>query len=325
MVKELYLYSPISSYVAEYLISQMEENKISDIVLRGNTPGGNVFMGWGIIGKMKEIPGKVTMKVDGFVASMGTNILIFSDDSEALDVSRIHLHRADAEVNTPEEQEFLNGINKDIRSKLAMKVNEAKLKELKGVTLDDIFDPAKRVELWLTAYEAKEIGLINRIVKLDPLQITAMEQRFMIAAQLTPESLNSNKNLQTKNKPMKPEELKAQHPETYAQIYSEGRNAGSTEERERVRGWEAFRIIDADAVNKGIKEGKVISPTDFAEFTAKALSPETLKKIVAGNAPGVQTGEVPKDDAPKTEADKELSDLEASVSNILNLNKPKKV
>lgn len=311
MAKELYLYSPIYDFIAESLIAQMEENKSEDLVIRANTPGGSVFSGWGIIAKMKEHEGTVKMKVDGSVASMGTFVLIFADEAEALDVSKIHLHRADMYINNPDQQAFLDGVNKDLKSKLAAKINAAKLKELKGVTIDEIFDPEKRLEVWLTAKEAKAIGLIDKIVKLNPSEITAINDYFRIAAENKPE-----------DKPTPPptkivmtlEELKAKHPELCAQLITLGVN----QERDRVGAWLPYKDIDPDAVTKGIKEGKAITETERSEFMVKAMSPEALKKVKQENAPVVTTEEV-KQEKEKTDSEKEAEVLEADVRKRLGL------
>jgi ATP-dependent Clp protease protease subunit len=318
MAKELYLYSPIYDFVAEALISQMEENKSEDIVIRGNTPGGSVFSGWGIIAKMKEHGGKVTMKVDGSVASMGTFILAFAQEAEALEVSKIHLHRADMYINGPEDQAFLDSVNKDLKAKLIQKIDAAKFKEVTGFTIDDLFDPDKRLEVWLSAKNAKAIGLISKIVKLNPTEITAIN-RFNVAAESKPDTTDPKPQ---PNKVMTLEEIKAKHPDMYAQIVAEGKKDGTETERKRIQAWESWRHIDAVAVDKGIKEGKDISMSDISEFSAKALSPENLKKLQASNAPDVSTKE--DDGKVKTEKDKELVTLEASVRQSLGLDKSKK-
>jgi ATP-dependent Clp protease protease subunit len=337
MAKELYLYSPIYDFVAEFLISQMEENKDQDLVIRANTPGGSVFSGWGIVAKMKEHSGNVLMKIDGSVASMGTFCAVFATEVWALDVSRIHLHRANMYVNGPEDQAFLNGINKDLKAKLIQKINPVKFKEITGFTIEDLFDPEKTIEVWLTGKQGKDVGLVDKVVKLNPTEITAMSDRFKVAAELNASEItqymerfriaadkkpeDQKPNPQSTNTVMTTlEELKSKHPELYAQAVAAGKTTGTTEERDRVRGWEAFRNIDAKAVDEGIKGGKMISANDIAEFTAKALSPEALKKLTASNAAAVTTTETTIE---KTETQKEVDSLEASVRKSVGLDKTK--
>jgi ATP-dependent protease ClpP protease subunit len=320
MAKELYLYSGVYDFVAQELISQMEENKSEDITIRVNSPGGSVFAGWGIIAKMKEHGTPVNVKVDGVAASFSAYLPVFSDYVECLDVSRIHLHRADGFVNSPEQQEFLDSVNKDLKAKLAARIDAAKLKELKGVTIEDLFDPDQRIEVWLTAKEAKAIRLVNKIVKLNPSQITAYSNLMKIAASIDADggSPTEKKPIPTKHVMKTLEELKAAHPELYAQAISEGKAFGSAEERDRIRGWEAFRNIDAAAVDAGIKSGKAISGAEIAELSAKAVSPEALKKLTASSAAPLRTDEeTPL--AEKTETEKELAALEASVRKSVGL------
>jgi ATP-dependent Clp protease protease subunit len=335
MAKELYLYTQIYDFVAEYLISQMEENKGEDIILRANTPGGSVFPGWGIIAKMTEHEHDVLMKVDGYVASMGTFCLVFAKRSQALDVSKIHLHRADGYVNSPEDQEFLDNVNRDLKAKLLKKLDVEKFKQITGFTVEDLFAPDKKVEVWLDAKQAKAVGLIDKIVRLEPSEVVAMNERFAIAASLNEsevqERITRYKITSQERKPEKEnpqpkkvmktlDELKANHPELYAQAIATGQKSGAEAEQKRVAAWEAWRHIDASAVDKGIKEGREITMADISEFSAKALSPEALKKLSATAAPGVTTGESTQTAA--TETEQEVQNLEASVLKSLG-KKPK--
>lgn len=320
MAKELYLYSPIYDFVAEALIAQMEEAKGEDIVIRANTVGGSVFSGWGIIAKMKEHEGSVKVKVDGAVRSMGTFILVFANEAEALDVSRIHLHRADMYVNSPEEQKFLDDVNKDLRAKLSLKIDAAKLKEIKGVTIDELFDPTKRLELWLTAKEAKSIGLINKIVKLTPDEISAVNEMFMVAAEHKsnpPADQPPSPETKPKNTVMTLSEIKAQHPALYAEIMAAGKKEGVEAERERVEAWMQFSDIDAEAVTKGIAEGKDLSIKQMAEFTRKGMNAKSLDNVKADNAKDVTTTEVTEKE--KTDKEKAVASFESEVLANLGL------
>ena len=157
MAKELLLYSPIFDFTAETLITGIEDNMDEPVIIRANTPGGDVMAGWGIIAKMQE-HGDITMKIDGSVASMGTFITIFADNVEALDISKIHLHRASGDVDNQEDQDFVDSVNADLKKKLKAKIDEAKFKEITGVSINQLFDADKRVTVTLTAKEAKADG-----------------------------------------------------------------------------------------------------------------------------------------------------------------------
>jgi len=305
MPKELYLYSPIYDFVAENLITKLEDNKTSDVVIRMNTPGGSVFSGWGIIAKMKEHTGKIHLKVDGSVASMGSFILAYATSAEALDVSRIMIHRANGYVETPEDQKFLDDINADLRKKFALKIDEAKLKELKGIGFDEIFDSTKRIDVWLSAKEAKQIGLIDKVVKLNPVEMSAFNNAFEIAAIHNEETENSEKN--KKITPMNIEKLKAEHPEVYAAVIA----LGIAQEKDRVGAWLAFNAIDPVAVKKGITDGKNITQTEMAEFTVTALGAKTLGEIEGKSTKAVKTEEV--ESKEKTDKEKQIAEFEAAL------------
>lgn len=314
MAKELYLYSGIYDFVAEELISALEENKSEDVVIRVNSPGGSVFSGWGIIAKMIEHEAKIKVKVDGYAASMAAFVLLFASEVYVLDVSRIMLHRADAYVSTPEQQAFLNSINKDLKAKLTAKINVEKLKELKGVTIEDIFNPETRIDVWLSAKEAMAIGLVTDIIRVKPAEVKAInEAMFKVAATLN-HPKQSIKNPEYKMTTI--DELKAQHPALYALAVAEGVTQGVNRERDRSGAWLAFAKIDIEAVTKGIKEGKDVSQTEMAEFTVKALTTQGLKNLSKDNPPAVETGEVV---PPAAEKDKKLKDFEAESKTLLNI------
>ena len=165
MAKELYLYSPIYDFVVESLVSQLEENMGNEVCIRANTPGGDVFAGYALCAKMQE-HGNVTVKVDGNANSIGSMALLYAKKVECLDVTTFVLHRADMYVSTPEQQTFLDKINKDLKSKYLQRFDKESFKEVTGVSIDEMFNPEKRIDIVLDAKQAKRIGLIQKINKL---------------------------------------------------------------------------------------------------------------------------------------------------------------
>jgi ATP-dependent protease ClpP protease subunit len=285
MAKELYLYSPIYDFVAQDLIASMEENKGSDIVIRSNTPGGSVFAGWGIIAKMGEHDGKVTVKVDGMAASMGFYMLLFADYVEALDVSKFMVHRADGYVSTPEDQLFLDNINKDLKAKFSSKIDNEKLKNLKSNTnkygVEDIFNPEKRIEINLSAKDAKEIGLISKITKVTPTEIQALNERlYAIAASHQPEE---NKKITQ----MDINKLKAEHPAIYAEAIA----LGIAQEKDRVGAAMVWFEVDPAGVKAAIESGSQITAKQTQEFQFKAMSAAQLAAVKKDNPADVKTKE----------------------------------
>lgn len=285
MSKELYLYNPIFSFVAEDLITAMEENSAQDIVIRVNSPGGSVNAGWGIIAKMQERSGKTTMKVDGAAMSMAAVALLFADRVEALDVSTIMLHRADMYIESPEDQKYLDQVNATIRAKMEKKINAEVFKNVTGHEISEMFSGEKRLDVFLTAKQAKEIGLVTAINKVNPKEIEAFNNKyFKIAAEAEPIKIDKKMDLS---------KLKAEHPEVYALAVAEG----VAKEKSRVEVWAHYAEVDPKAVNEGIKSGKEITQLQIVELTEKKFNGKALKGIESENANPI-----------KTEADKTTGD-----------------
>lgn len=308
MAKEILLYSGIYNFVAEEIIQAIEENMGKSITLRVNSPGGDVFANWGIIAKMQE-HGDVTVKVDGAAFSGAFNLMLYAKDAQALDVSTFMAHRADMYVQTPEEQAFLNKVNADLRKKMEAKVDNVKLKELKNVTIEEIFDPEKRINVYFTPKEMKALGLISKVNKVEPSEIKAMHEMFRIAAEHKPEISNPTN--------MTLEKLKAEHPTVYAAVVAEVsenvKKAVLKSEQTRVNAWLAYVNIDAVAALKGIKEGTEVDAAVMAEMQVKAFSKVGIKNAEADSALEVVTPASDAPVAPKAEVkkDKELSDFVA--------------
>lgn len=102
-------------------------------------------------------------------------------------------------------------------------------------------------------------------------------------------------------------EYKAAHPVEYAQIVAEG----VTQEKNRVRGWNAWREMDAEAVDKGIASGHEISQADISEISAKAANKLRMSQLEKDNPEPLQPAQVV---APKTE---DQASLEANTRDVL--------
>lgn len=320
MAKELYLYSPIYDFVAQQLMQQMEENKGEAMTMRMNTPGGSVFAGWGVVAKMKEVTGAgstIHAKCDGIVASMGIPLLCYATTSEALEVTMFMIHKASMYISNDEDQQLLDIVNKDLRAKLNKKIDNVKLKELKGFTIDDIFDAEDNKEIYLTAKEAKKIGLINKVVPMNPSEMNAFNTNLYKLAAMA-ETPEDNKPKPNNPITMTLDELKTKHPDVYAQLLKQGNDAGITAERARIGAWMAWNKVDPEAVAAAIKDGKEISMQDISEFTVKALSGGTLKNMAAESAKAVVTDEAAAV-VQETEAKKMENQFLGSVSQHLGL------
>lgn len=335
MLKEVLLYGSINSVTAENFINSINEIEANDdLIIRVNTGGGDVHYGFGMVAKYHEHKGKKLIKVDGSAYSMGAYFLAFADNVEALDVSSIMIHRAaypswyEKEYMSESEKELLIKVNSDLEKTLKNKLDIPKLEALKNIKFKDIFSMDGRLDVNLTAKEAKEIGLVNNIIKVIPAkknEIKAELSRIAAFSDLhSIQSINTNfieiegkstkeeTNLKIDRK-MTKEKFKIEYPEAYASIVNEGISA----ERDRTGAWLTFNEIDPKAVKDGIKSGENISQTAMAEFSLKKLSASSLEKIKDESAPSDKTvtAEVV-EETQLTEAQK----LEAKIDAELGLN-----
>lgn len=313
--KELYLYSPIYDFVAETLISAMEEADGLDICMRVNSPGGNPISTWGVCAKMQERTNSNKIKVDGGAMSSACYMLLFADEVEALDVSTFMLHRAAMYNPSPEDQLYVDKVNADLRAKLEAKVGAAKFKQVTGVSIKSMFEDEERIDVNLTAKQMKELGIVTKITKLNPADITAFNDKMYRVAAATSEQ-EQVKTPIIKNT-MTIEKLKAEHKDVFDAIFNQGVEA----EKDRAGAWMTYADVDPEAVKKGIEGGKAISQTQMSEFTRKAISAETLKALEGGNPPAVETEE-DKTNGKSVEAtkkEKEFSDFQKNLNAKLHI------
>jgi len=329
MAKELLIYGGINAYSSALFVEKLAEVAAEDdLVVRINTPGGEPEYAWGMIARFAEHKGKKTVKVDGKAMSMGAFWACYADEVEALDVSEFMVHRAaypkwfesDPEYFTAELRANMERVNKSLRKALEAKIDVAAFEAMKGVKVADLFSIDGRPEVYLSAQEAKKIGLVSRIVKITPAitaevdSYTALAARQEIevpapakAATVPPVSISSPNN----NK-MTLAELKAQHPEAYAAAVQ----VGVDQEKDRVEACLVFIDIDPTAVKTAIESGKPLSSKQMAEFSLKAAAPAALKTLEKEAAPAATTEEV---EAAKTAKEKEISDFEAAARKELGI------
>lgn len=316
MAREILVYYAIYSWTAEDFVKQMEEARGQDVVVRLNTPGGGVQEGWAMLAKFSEHPKRKLVKVDGHADSMGLFFLAYADDVEATDVATFILHRAayssyyegNAEFMTQEVWDDLKRTNDKLRAALESKIDAAKFLTVTGYTLDQVFSTPGRLEVKLTAEQALEVGLINRINQLTPEKKAELAGTYLrIAAQITGAQQPAIAASTTTKKPnMNLAELKAAHPDLCAQLVNEG----VTQERDRVEACLVFLEVDPKGVKAAIESGKPLTAKQMAEFALKQTSPEAVAKLRAESAPVTNTEE------PAGEKDAETKEVEAFAAQI---------
>jgi len=175
-MKQILLYNPIYDFIAEEFITAINDADGEDITIRINSPGGSVFAGWGMAAAIQESKSKVTIKVDGVAASMAFFLLLFCDNVEALDVSKIMMHRAVGRVENEADQALLDSVNSTLRAKMEERFDENTFKDIVGISINDMFTQDTRKDLWIDAKQAKKIGLVSKINRLSPIEQRAMSK-----------------------------------------------------------------------------------------------------------------------------------------------------
>ena len=174
--------------------------------------------------------GNVTVILDGMAASMGAFILPFAKKVVAYDMAQVMLHRADAYTGDDEGlKNMLAEVNKNLRTKIDKTVDSETFETVTGYTMDQLFDPESRLDVWLTAKQAKKIGLVDEVKPMTPEVAAQIAAHFKpVAEEPKPQaqtSTNSNSNTMTI------QELKGKHPEIYNSIVAEAQQ----NEKDRVR------------------------------------------------------------------------------------------
>jgi ATP-dependent protease ClpP protease subunit len=331
-MNEILLYSALDEYSAGQLIYQLSwigENQV--YAIRIYCPGGDVEAAWGIPAKMQELKQKgchSIAKVDGMAASIAGVLLCFFDEREALDVSNIMLHRAayaekDNEgrplVITPEEKQFLAKINADLKSKMLQIIDDGKLKALKGISVSDLFDEKKeRINCWLNANEAMQIGLITKVIPID-----ANSSQYMVkavaacygSAQRPEATAATAGNNQTNAKKMTAEEFQKENPEEFKKIQDSA--AAEAKKAYRTEVQAALGIKERESGDAGNQAGGQLDKAAIS-----AIVEETLKAVgkisTEGNQPpqtaaataaqAAQSAQAEAEKKAKAEADKKVAD-----------------
>jgi len=255
----------------------MEAFKDEDIALRLNSNGGDPDAGMSMIAKFAEHPGKKIIKVEGKAHSMAAFFLAFADEVQALDVSTFIIHRAAFPRFFEEMESFKDSIqfanlkvtNQKLRASFEAKIDVPEFEKITGVTMDELFSMDDRIDVMLTAKQAKKVGLVNKVVKLDTKMTADITKRVEMAASSVGLDLTFIKKaakVETdKNNTMNLEEFKADNLELFNSICTDA----VTAERDRVGAWMAFNGVDPDAVKKGIDSGDSISETVRSEMAIK--------------------------------------------------------
>ncbi len=311
MAKEILVYGSIYDWSVVPFIREVEAASGQDITIRVNSPGGSPLSNFGMIAKLKEHQGSVKIKVDGQAASSAAYLCLYASEVESLDVSQFLFHRAaypdwleaSKDYFTEDMRNSLIKINADLRAAMEGKFTAKKWQEVTGFSLDDLFSLDSRIDVTISAEQAKDLGIVTKIVNITPakkaelhslIAAHAPELLAKFNAEIIAETSEQKVTTQNNNK-MTVAELQASHPEVYAAIIKS--------ERDRVGSYMVYAHLDLEACKQGIASGEAMTHTQMSEFALKSFQASQLAAIEGGNAKDVRTQE-PAGQETKEEANK---------------------
>ena len=178
----IFIYGDIDDYDgrAEEVVLELLEisKKYNKIEVHINSNGGEVYSGIAIVNAIKNSPADISIYIDGIAASMASVIALCGRPLYMSKYSRIMLHsirvgvygdKEDLRVTIEEIESLENTLCELIAGKMGKTPEEIKTAYFDGK------------DHWITASEAKALGLISGIYDVDPVpENSTTEQIYKI-------------------------------------------------------------------------------------------------------------------------------------------------
>lgn len=168
MDRIIFLGTPIDDYTANTIQAQLlfldQSDPGKDIYIYINSPGGSVYAGLAIYDTMQYISSDVATLCSGMAASMAAVLLVAGQEGKrsALPHSRVMIHQplggvqgqaSDIEITAREIQK----LKRELYTIIA---------EHSHTDFDKVWADSDR-DYWMTAQEAKDYGMIDRVLTRD--------------------------------------------------------------------------------------------------------------------------------------------------------------
>lgn len=353
---ELILYGSIGSDeywddISDKAFKQDIENlgDVENITLHINSPGGSVFSAVAIANTLKNHKAKITANIDGLAASAATIITSACDTVRMPKNALFMVHNpiTFAYGNNQDMQKTLEMLNKVKNSIIETYLNKVKTDK---ETLSELMDN----ETWMSAEEAKEYGFVDEILD-ESVEKEVIENKLIINNMAfdisrfknfkekknqeprvinisvnstgSPEEiadkfrdiLNSTENQKNEGGNMTLEELKNKFPELYNQIFNEGKEAGITKERERMR---EIDNLDVSNYSELVENAKYNEPVEASVLAVNILNKqkeERIKKLqnIKNDSQNNFTPPVPNNGTAENKEEKKF--MGVNISNIFSL------
>ena len=169
MDRIIFLGYPINDEVANIVTAQMlfleSTDRTRDIQMYINSPGGSVYSGLGVYDTMQYITPDVSTICIGMAASMAQVLLCAGTKGKraALKHSRIMMHQPSGAIGgqASDIEITVNEIRKIKKNLYEIIANHT------GKTLKQVEKDCDR-DYWLTSEEAKEYGLVDEVLLINP-------------------------------------------------------------------------------------------------------------------------------------------------------------
>ena len=166
MDRIIFLGTEVNDYTANVIQAQLlyldSVDSDKDISIYLNTPGGSVYAGLGIYDTMQFVKSRVATICTGIAASMGAVLLVAGEKGmrAALPHSRVMIHQPMGGIQG-------QASDIEITAKEILKLKDELyqiIADHSGQAMDKIRQDADR-DYWMTAAEALEYGMIDKVYK----------------------------------------------------------------------------------------------------------------------------------------------------------------
>ena len=169
MDRIIFLGEPINDYVANIVTAQLlfldSTDRVRDIQMYINSPGGSVYAGLGIYDTMQFVSPDVSTICTGIAASMGQILLCagVKGKRSALKHSRIMIHQPSGGIGGQASDIAITAKEiKKLKTELYFITATHTGKDIETIAQDSDRD------FWMTSLEAKEYGLIDEVLLTNP-------------------------------------------------------------------------------------------------------------------------------------------------------------
>lgn len=322
---------------AEGIEKELKEANGDSIEFSVSSPGGYIYQGIEIYNLIKKYPGDIKMHISGLAGSMASYIALAGKEKPTVENNSVFfIHNAQGVAIGDHNVMFkfgkmLEGLSNILAQKYAI-VSKKKKEEIKKMMDDEtemigsdivkqgfasgVIGEAKldKDALALAQLEMEECKKFMKEHKMDESEIDKIAALFVPEITAQSPADNAGKNILGGVK-MTLDELKAQHPDLYNQIFK----AGVEAERKRVLAHVTMckTINDPEMMSKNIESGASMSDEDvMAGYMSAKIKAQALGDRAGDNPPDVKLD-------PKAEAEKKEEAIQAEMARLLEIEEVK--